>query len=189
VSSNPDVPVWLLDIDGVVNALSPQAPSRPWPAGSWEQHVVRTQVPDRGVLTLPILAARPVLEFITGVVESGAAEVRWHSTWGPAAITTLAPTLGLPPIELSTAPEWADSAPMWWKIPAARHLAESGRRLVWTDDQLPLYRTDRLGEDELAALDAWDGALLLATDPTVGLAPGDLARIGEFLGLERTGRR
>jgi hypothetical protein len=181
----PDVPVWLLDIDGVVNALSRRAPSAPWPAGSWEQHVVRIEVPDRGMLTLPILAARPVLEFITDVVESGAAEVRWHSTWGQSAITTLGPALGLPPIELSVAPEWADSAAMWWKIPAARHLAESGRRLVWTDDQLPLYRTDRLGAGELAALEAWDGALLLAPDPAAGLSPDDLARIAGFLGVER----
>lgn len=187
MGSDPDVPVWLLDIDGVLNALASGVPSAPWPADAWERHAVRALVPDRGCLDLPVLVARPVLEFVTRVHASGAAEIRWHSTWGEAAVTTLGPALGLPRIELSVAPEWAGEAAMWWKVPAARHVAESGRRLVWTDDQLALYRADPLCGAELAALDRWDGALLIATDPRVGLGPGDLARVAEFLGAEFLG--
>lgn len=185
-------PAWLLDVDGVVNALAPDAPPDAWPREAWVQEMVRADVPDRGVLTLPVLAARPVLEFITRVYESGAAEIRWHSTWRASAVTALAPALGLPPIPVSIAPEWAASAAMWWKIPAARRIAETGQRLLWTDDQLPDYRTGplpRAGDPpssaaELAALDRWAGALLLAPDPRVGLSPGDLDRIAAFLGLE-----
>jgi hypothetical protein len=186
VGSDSDVPVWLLDIDGVLNVLAPGLPSAPWPADAWERRVVRAPVPDRGELELPILTARPVLEFVTRVHEAGA-EIRWHSTWGDAAVTRLAPALGLPPIELAVAPQWADEAAMWWKIPAARDVAESGRRLVWTDDQLALYRTDPLCAGELAALDRWDGALLLSPGPRAGLGPDELDRVAEFLGADFRG--
>ncbi len=129
-------------------------------------------------MALPILAARPVLEFISYVHATGAAEIRWHSTWRTAATTALAPALGLPPIQVSIAPEWADQAPMWWKIPAARRVAESGRHLLWTDDQLAAYRVDPLSEAELAALDGWTGAMLVSPDPELGLTPAELDRIG-----------
>lgn len=184
MSTDPVPPVWLLDIDGVVNVLARGVPSDTWPRDAWVQRVVRADVPDRGPMTLPVLAARPVLEFITRIHESGAAEIRWHSTWRTAAVTTLAPALGLPSIPISIAPEWAASAAMWWKIPAARRVAEAGRRLVWTDDQLTAYRADVLSEPELTALDRWTGSLLLTTDPQVGLTPDDLRRIEEFLQLE-----
>jgi hypothetical protein len=184
VATDPAPPVWLLDIDGVVNVLARGGPPDCWPADAWLQRTVRADVPDRGEMTLPILAARPVLDFVARVHASGAAEIRWHSTWRAAAVTALAPALGLPAVPISVAPEWAQTAAMWWKIPAARRVAESGRRLVWTDDQLTLYRGDVLSEPDLTALDRWAGALLLATDARVGLTPDDLRRIEEFLNLE-----
>jgi hypothetical protein len=101
-----------------------------------------------------------------------------------AAVTALAPALGLPAIPISVAPEWAQPAALWWKIPAARRVAESGRRLVWTDDQLTIYRSDVFSEPDLTALDRWTGALLLTTDARVGLTPDDLRRVEEFLDQE-----
>jgi len=181
-SEHPGPPVWLLDIDGVVNAL---AMSRPdvWPADAWVQRVVCAEVPSQGLVNLPIMAARPVLEFIAAVHEERRAEIRWHSTWRAAAVTGLAPALGLPPIPISIAPEWASPVPLWWKIPAARRVAESGRRLLWTDDQLELFRGDPRNAAELAALDARAGTLLLCPDPDPGLTPADLDRIAAFLQL------
>jgi hypothetical protein len=184
VATDPAPPVWLLDIDGVLNVLARGAPPDCWPADAWVQRTVRADVPDRGEMTLPILAARPVLDFVARVHDSGAAEIRWHSTWRTAAVTALAPALGLPSIPISIAPEWAETAAMWWKIPAARRVAEAGRRLVWTDDQLAIYRTDVLSEPDLTALDRWAGALLLTTDPQAGLTPDDLRRVAEFLDQE-----
>jgi hypothetical protein len=184
VATEPAPPVWLLDIDGVLNVLARDDPPDCWPGDAWVQRTVRAEVPDRGEMTLPILAARPVLDFITRVHDSGAAEIRWHSTWRMAAVTDLAPALGLPAIPISVAPEWSQTAPPWWKIPAARRVAESGRRLVWTDDQLTIYRTDVFSEPDLTALDRWAGALLLATDARVGLTPDDLGRVQEFLDRE-----
>jgi hypothetical protein len=189
VPSPSEPPVWLLDIDGVVNALAPMTSPLPcWPEPDWVRRVVRAEVPDRGELSFPIQAARPVLEFIARVHTSGTADVRWHSTWKEAARTALAPALGLPTtIEVALAPEWAEAAPMWWKIPAARQVAEAGRRLVWTDDQLDEYRNDALSAPELTALDGWNGALLLSPDPDPGLAAEDLRRIAAFLGMDDPG--
>jgi hypothetical protein len=63
-------------------------------------------------------------------------------------------------------------------------VAEAGRRLVWTDDQLAIYRADVLSEPDLSALDRWAGALLLTTDAQVGLTPDDLRCVAEFLEQE-----
>ena len=181
-TAHPGPPVWLLDIDGVVNALAMGQPDA-WPADAWVQRVVCAEVPSQGLVNLSIMAARPVLEFIAAVHEERRAEIRWHSTWRAAAVTGLAPALGLPPIPISIAPEWASPVPLWWKIPAARRVAESGRRLLWTDDQLELFRGDPRNAAELAALDARAGTLLLCPDPDPGLTPADLDRIAAFLQL------
>lgn len=178
---DPGPPVWLLDIDGVINALATRTPTDTWPEYAWVQRVVRAELSDRGLSTLPILAARPVLEFIHWVHRHGLAEIRWHSTWRAAAVTGFAPALGLPAIPISVAPEWTSAPPMWWKIPAARRVAESGRRLLWTDDHLNRYRTDPLSEPELTALDRWSGALLLSPNPETGLTAEDLGAIERFL--------
>ncbi len=122
-------PLWLLDIDGVVNALARGPLPVAWPEHDWVQRLVVTEIPGRGVMTLPILAARPVLDFIADVHRSGSAEVRWHSTWRTAAITSFAPALGLPTtITMSVAPEWNDRpVAQWWKLGAAERAVAAGR--------------------------------------------------------------
>lgn len=175
-------PVWLLDIDGVVNALARGPVQHSWPASDWVQHVVRATIPGSGRMVLPIFAARPVLDFVTRVQTSGAAEVVWHSTWREAAVTDLAPVLGLPSIPVSDAPEWtARPGELWWKLPAAQRVVESGRRLVWTDDDIPVV------PDQVADLVAHDDTLLIGPDPKTGLTPDHLAAIADFLGIEVSG--
>ena len=93
---NEQLPVWLLDIDGVVNALARGPVHDSWPPESWVQCVIRADMPRNGPMVLPIFAAQPVLDFITRAHHSGRVEVRWHSTWRTAAVTELAPALGLP---------------------------------------------------------------------------------------------
>lgn len=179
-------PLWLLDIDGVINALAMTLPTDAWPEEAWVQRVVRAQVPGRGPMTLPILAARPVLDFVTAVFGSGRAEIRWHSTWRSAAVTDLAPALGLPPIPLSIAPEWNEPpVETWWKLPAAQRAIATGRRLLWTDDDMAFYRDDPTTADALAALDGSGNALLLPVAGGTGLTPADLETIDEFLRGDR----
>lgn len=171
-------PVWLLDIDGVINALARGPVHGSWPPDAWVQRVIRADMPGHGPMVLPIYAARPVLDFIGYVFGSGSAEVRWHSTWRTAAVTELAPVLGLPPIPISIAPEWTDhTLSGWWKLPAARRVLASGRPLVWTDDDLSVYA------GELGDLGARSDTLLIGPDPYTGLSGADLDRIAAFLRL------
>lgn len=179
-----DPPLWLLDVDGVVNVLARGAAPDSWPADQWLQRVVVAPIEGRGLMRLPILAARPVLEFITRTHESGAAEIRWHSTWRFAAVTHLAPVLGLPPLPVSVAPEWQHGGDLlWWKLPAALRAVAAGRRLVWTDDDLQTYAD--LGDADtasaLAALAQDDDTLLISTSPARGLGPDDLAAIDAWV--------
>jgi hypothetical protein len=171
-------PVWLLDIDGVVNALARGAVRGSWPQDAWIQRVIRADMPGHGPMVLPILAARPVLDFVAQVYHSGTADVRWHSTWRAAAMTELAPVLGLPPIPISVAPEWtAPPYEGWWKLPAARRVLESGRRLVWTDDDLGVFAA------EVGDLVSRPDALLIGPDRHIGLTGADLDSIAAFLQL------
>jgi hypothetical protein len=173
--SQPTAPVWLLDIDGVVNALARGPVPDSFPPDDWRQYVVEADIPGMGRMLLPILVAQPVVEFIREVYESGRAEVRWHSTWRTAAMTDLAPTLGLPGIPISIAPEWTQRPPGWWKLPAAQRVLASGRRLVWTDDDIDEYL------DDVSATMREPSALLISPDPVTGLTQRDLDRITAFL--------
>jgi hypothetical protein len=175
-------PVWLLDIDGVINALATSPVAGPWTAEDWVQQVVRAEIPGGGPMVLPILAAEPVLAFIRDVVRRRTAEVVWHSTWRTAAVTDLAPVLGLPAIPVSVAPEWTKRDPaVWWKLPAARRVVESGRRLVWTDDDIAV-----LGE-QVADLAQRPGTLLIGPDRRTGLTAEHLEQIATFLGMDAAG--
>lgn len=168
-------PVWLLDIDGVINALARGPVRGSWPPDTWTQHVVRAEMPQLGFMVLPILVAEPVLDFVRRVVSCGAAEVRWHSTWRTAAVTELAPLLELPPIPISIAPEWTQRPSGWWKLAAAQRVIAAGRRLVWTDDDIFRY------DGDLGDLPSRPDALLISPDPETGLSPADLERITAFL--------
>ena len=177
--TQPAPPVWLLDIDGVVNALARGPVAGSWPADQWVQHVVPADIPGSGRMVLPILAACPVLDFIVRVVRTGAAEVIWHSTWREAAVTDLAPVLGLPQLPISHAPEWTQRPELiWWKLPAARRVVESGRRLVWTDDDIAVV------PDQVGDLDARPDTLLISPDPHTGLTADQLRAIADFVGLD-----
>ncbi len=177
--TQPAPPVWLLDIDGVVNALARGPVAGSWPPERWVQQVISADIPGSGRMVLPIFAARPVLDFVTRAVRTGAAEVIWHSTWREAAVSDLAPVLGLPPIPVSYAPEWTHRPErLWWKLPAAQRVVESGRRLVWTDDDIAVV------PDQVAALTAHPDTLLISPDPQSGLTADNLQSIADFIGMD-----
>jgi hypothetical protein len=172
-------PVWLLDIDGVVNALARGPVRGSWPSADWAQHVVHADIPGSGRMVLPIFVAQPVLDFVTAVHASGAAEVIWHSTWREAAVSDLAPVLGLPRLEVSVAPEWtARPRDVWWKLPAAQRVVAADRRLVWTDDDIAVV------PDQVADLAARADTLLISPDPRTGLTAEHLAAIADFLEID-----
>lgn len=185
--SDPRPPVWLLDVDGVLNAVAGMPDDTVWPAATW----VRTSATAEDS-TWPLLAARPVIDFIRGIHVSGRAEIRWHSTWRHFARSEVGPALDLPDFPVAVAPEFdsplatagsgraAVTGKYWWKLPAAeRVLRDEGRRLLWTDDDL---RWMGSGPDGLGpVVDGATGTLLIAPPDSTGLTPTHLHLIDAFL--------
>lgn len=179
-------PVWLLDIDDVINAgigRNDRFPVNIWPSRDW---IDTKALSSR---TFRIVAARPVLNFIRKVHEAGRVEIRWHTTWQHNA-RNVATALDLPHFPVQDAPEFARVAEelrhdRWWKLPAAwRVVRDEGRSLIWTDDHLTCLRPH-----QVTSLSAAGDVLLIAPDPGCGLTKGDLEDIELFLKkTEETGQ-
>jgi hypothetical protein len=175
--------VWLLDVDGVVNAVAAEGDPSVWPAYSWQR---RRVAPVDDGYEYSILTADPVLDFLRGVDAAGRAEIRWHTTWQRSAPLRISPALNLPAWPVADAPEFthhrdsgyagvADRS--WWKLAAAQRVVSlEGRRLLWTDDDI-----DRVADAALAALVGRPDVLALSPDTATGLTADDLRRCAEFL--------
>lgn len=172
-------PVWLLDIDGVLNAFSRDLATHVWPEDAW---IVGEA--EGGTNMWRMAIGRPVRDFILEVHEQGLAEVRWHSTWQHQS-QNVAKLMELPMLAVHSAPEfrhghWASSAldGTWWKLAGAeRVLAEEQRPLVWTDDDIDYY----LEKDKRAHLHSLPQTLLVSPDHKCGLTQKELDRIRVFL--------
>lgn len=163
-------PVWLLDVDGVINALSARPPVSYWHRGSqWSHERINGYM---------ILWSHDVVRFIREVHEEGLAEVRWHSTWQHLANEFLSPAMNLPQFEVMDARPIA-SCRYWWKIDGATEVLTSGRRILWTDDDLAYSHDEVVAEIALSP-----GNLVLSPRSEVGLLPRDLKRIATYLGIQ-----
>lgn len=159
-------PIWLLDVDGVINATRPGWGAAPrkrdvWSSSSNQSFILRW--------------APPLITRIQRIQRDGLAEIRWCTTWccDADALETL---WSLPPLSRAfTDPINGREASMA-KLAAACQVLAEGRRLVWTDDaEVP---TSGETYDRLT----FDGqALLIAPHPSRGLQPEDMDRIETFL--------
>lgn len=167
-------PVWLLDIDGVLNAATKKPDGSVWPAEQWVHGHA-----EGGGNRWPILFARPVADFILETHDKGRAEIRWHTTWQHDA-GRVGKLLGLPDFPVHDAPEFRTLSTTWWKLPGALRVVEAEQRpLVWTDD-------DAANSWDLPPADRarlHDGAptLIVAPSPNTGLTPKHLRQIDDFL--------
>jgi hypothetical protein len=175
-------PVWLLDVDGVINATA-MAPA----VGVWPRWL-RGRARASGT-SWPITWAPPVVDAIRRVHDADAADIRWLTTWLDDANESLGPMLGLPELPVVPRPHGheegaygfvgvrAGAAGRWWKLEAARRLMDPQpwRPLVWTDDDLG-------GEpDAVAWAEARPGPTLLVAPPTeIGLTVELLAAVEHF---------
>lgn len=171
------LPVWLLDIDGVINAAvgTNRPPTHAWPAEDW----IDTKAQGRSQ-TWRILAARPVLDFIRTTHEQGRAEIRWHTTWQDKA-AEVATALDLPTFAVQEAPElYAVEEQLrrgqWWKLPAVWRVLADGQRVVWTDDDASWDLTPQ----QKAALAA-ASCHVVSPDPQTGLCRRHLRDIDKIL--------
>lgn len=163
-----NLPVWLLDVDGVVNARRP----------AWDQPFAQGHAFVDGV-TYRLQWAPALTRYIKAVHKRGAAEVRWATTWVDH-VHQVERLLRLPAFHtafrgLGNSP--AVGAPER-KLAAALYVVEVERRpLIWTDDDaIPVG-----GEDRRRLEEAGVPVLLLAPDPFEGLTPGHLDAIDAFL--------
>lgn len=160
-------PVWLLDVDGVVNAV------HPWGADHLgDTYTTGTMTIDGG--RYPMTWSPALIDRIRDLHTAGVVEVRWATGWCVWAhhLETL---WNLPRLGRAFTTAVVGDALTDAKLAAARWVLAEGRRLVWTDDlDLPAGRT------VLREL-TWDGrALLIAPDRAVGLLPADMDRIEAF---------
>lgn len=126
------LPLWLLDVDGVLNAVCME------PAEGY------TQVKCAGFW----ITYRPALiDRIAALHRSGAVEIRWLTTWCEDAANLLAPLIALPTFAVEGSDDYkAAAGGYWWKAVTARRLVEGDpdRPLIWTDDDCGY--ANRLGE-------------------------------------------
>lgn len=192
----PAVPLWLLDVDGVLNVV----PGHAGASARASPGTRRGSAVADGV-RWPIRYVPAVTAAVARLHTAGAVECRWLTTWGEAANAELRRVLGLPHLDVVATPHvarpvragggvafhGAGAAPddgEWWKLAAVRALvaAAPGRPLVWTDDDLRHH-------PEAVAWVRRHGppSLLVAPRPHEGLTRGALSDIEEFCALHGRG--
>jgi hypothetical protein len=170
----PDTPVWLLDVDGPINCTRP----------GWRAVPRRSSVRVVDGRELRLCWAPALIDRIRQIHAGGQVEIRWATSWiapgvlRPVAVRELESLLRLPALPLAWPAPTAELPPgdvLAAKVAAALAVVESGRRLVWTDDDaIPATGPDR------AVLDA-AGALLIVPSPRRGLLSEHLDTIGGYV--------
>lgn len=164
-------PIWLLDVDGVINAVNHQPP---------DGHEL-IDVQDHRGIEWPIIFRRPLVDFINNIHASGLAEVRWLTTWEHDARLRLAPLLGFDDFEVVERDEspTEDSEATWWKSLAAQRLAMENpeRPIIWTDDDIDYA----IVNEEIEWMnDLAEDFLVISPRTTVGLTEEDCDKILDF---------
>jgi HAD domain in Swiss Army Knife RNA repair proteins len=167
-----DVPILLLDVDGVLNAARFDLPEG-WRRGTFNGFVLSWD---------PTVTRR-----LRRLHDSGRVEIQWLTTWATNADQLLAEPMGLPR-GLKTHAR-AGAAPTgflgplgggagWWKLDLARKVvkAEPDRRIVWIDDDLAAQAAET-GE----WLAAHPHVLVVAPDLFTGLTHEQLDAIEAWL--------
>jgi hypothetical protein len=167
-----DVPILLLDVDGVLNAARLDLPDG-WRRGTFNGFVLSWD---------PTVTAR-----LRELHDSGRVEIQWLTTWTTNADRLLAEPMGLPRGLKTHARD--DAAPTgflgtlrgqsgWWKLDLARRAAEAepDRRIIWIDDDLAQQAADT-GE----WLAARPHVLVVAPDLFAGLTHEKLDEIEAWL--------
>jgi hypothetical protein len=159
-------PIWLLDVDGVLNAVTVEPDRTAWP--QWTTGTAYTS--GRGY---PITFSPAVTGVIRDLHDRGLVEVRWLTTWAQDANRDLRRLLDLPEFPVVGRP---GGSAVWWKLPYAQEVGREGRPLIWTDDELG-YSAEAM--DWLNGLE--QPALAIAPHPAVGLRREHLDKVSGFL--------
>ncbi|WP_196454402.1 hypothetical protein [Planomonospora sp. ID82291] len=157
-------PVWLLDVDGVINASRPGWGGPP-----------RSGTAYSGGDAYRIRWAPALLDRIRALHRAGGVEIRWCSTWCADA-DQMERLFGLPRLARAWSEHLSATAAATAKLTAARDVLAQGRRLIWTDDvEVPA------GGPVHDELTAGGRALLIAPSPGRGLQPEHMDAIEAFV--------
>lgn len=173
-------PVWLLDVDGVINV-----DKVPWPG----RHVKRTAYSNYEAFKF--LFSADLVNRIGILIRAHEVEVRWATTWAEDC-QQLESMFGWPSLRPVLLPEECNrnaSGPP--KCMAANHvLLEEERPLIWTDDEWAYPQN--LGSMEISKGDPHEAAyswerdsLLISPRGQVGLLPGHMDMIEGWLNSVR----
>lgn len=166
------IPVVLLDVDGVVNALSAHFPSTSF-EGTWHKSTCFCDG-DPFIITWSTVVRDFLLEL------DRVAEIRWHTTWQLSA-HRISIALDLPKWEIADAPEFIarHSSDYWWKHGAAiRVVADEGRPLIWLDDDLYHFEVEYFKSVRRTVPEA--DFCLIKPDSNIGLSKKNLKTIWDF---------
>lgn len=128
-------PIWLLDVDGVINCTSGG-----WHGSPWQAWISDSRGRDWKIRWAPSLVRE-----IREIHESGLAEVRWCTTWCEGdSVRKLERLWNLPRLRSAFRADPADLQVYdgLKQAVAMRTLAEENRPVIWTDDLAP-PRTSR----------------------------------------------
>jgi hypothetical protein len=162
-------PVWLLDVDGVLNATRPGWGGPPRQGSARHGHDVFRM---RWAPKLMVELAR--------LHHARAVEVRWATTWVDH-IDNVEALFNLPafPVAFSGLPGAPQITTPGLKIQAALHVVETERRpLIWTDDDAIEANSAHLPRLRAGG----QPVLLISPDPRRGLQPDHLQAIADFIG-------
>lgn len=129
-------PLWLLDVDGVINALAKSSTLRLLNSG-WENWTQKT------VMGYPITYVEDLIKFINIAHNSGKVDIQWLTTWedNDAVYNFLTPELGLEHFEIAgrqsehLSNKFSDYS-HWWKLKVVEELSVDHKKIIWTDDDI-----------------------------------------------------
>jgi len=156
-----NLPVWLLDVDGVINVDRTDA----W-EGSHQEAVVHG---------FRLRWAPALIDQIRLLHTSKLAEVKWCTTWC-GLHSELEQLWQLPKFEPTFIIDSSARIAGEMKLEAARRVLAEQRPLIWTDDMEVPTRRSALGRE----LHAAGRTLLIRPHWASGLSPADLERITNF---------
>ena len=159
-------PIWLLDFDGVVNALSKRGGRTYW--SDWNsaavEHPYGETTRSGQAVRLPLLWSQTVIDAIAGAA-AARVNVQWLSTWREHTALLPAVIAGLPELpwldekilHTATVEELDPKLRMYsgpWKVQVAKAFVCDEAPLLWTEDSLTVdvlsesWRRSRSGPTE-----------------------------------------
>ena len=160
--------VWLLDVDGVINANKP----------GWGGPPRRATACSEGTGFVPRWAPA-LLDRIRTLDRTGMVDIRWSTTWCTDT-DELHRLFRIGPFQPAFRDRPANKTWAELKVEAALQILDDGRRLIWTDDaEVDVARRlyPQLAEAEA---EACGRALLIAPKPNRGLQPEHMDQIEAF---------